>query len=921
MPLRRLVLALTVTLLALSPGGSLQAQVPEGRAGGPGAVTPAASGGYDHAAAPTARAVRTTESISIDGRMDEPAWMTAPAVTQHTQVVPNEGEPVTQPTEVRFLYDDTYLYVGGWMWDDGEMLMRLARRDQGVPDIDIFAIHLDGYHDHRTAVRIATSPGAGWIRDEFIVGARGGGPGTGGSADIGWDPVYDVESTVTDEGWFVEFAIPFSQLRYGSAPVQTWGLQIERKIRRHGEDTMWAFLPRNEPQGVARYGHLEGLENLPRTRGLEILPYTTARAEFKDIPRSSGANFDNPFRSGHDYFASVGADLKYRLGTNFTLDATVNPDFGQVEADPAVINLTAFETRVSERRPFFVEGADIFRFGEGAGGGSQLVNTRRIGRAPAGSLPDDSEYADVPTSTTILGAARVTGRPTGGWSVGVLEAVSNRAVVPWVDAGAVRSETEIEPLTNYFAGRVRRDLNEGSNAFGIIATAVNRDLGTDELRAEMHAAGYSAGLDGQLQWGNRSWAVSGALAGSRVTGDAGAIARTQRSSARYFRRVDADHLTYDSTATSLSGYFASIQGGRQRGAWTGGAQIDATSPGYEVNDFGFQSAADRINYYGDFGYRMPTTGRRFRSFNVTASGGWAQNFGGETLAKEAVLSVGATHISQYGANGGIARTFETFDDRLTRGGPLARSPAGWSARLSFNTPPQGRLQPRLGFNYARDDAGGWRRSVNTGVTMRFSGVSELVLGASLSRSRSAAQYVTTIADARATGTYGNRYVFAPIDQTTLDMDVRLNLTFTRRLSLEVYTQPFISSGDYGGLMELAAPRTFDFFRYGTGGSTIVRGTDGRYTIDPVGDAAQTFTISDRDFNVVSLIGNAVLRWEWRPGSTLYLVWQQSRSERPTSLGLAEGTYGGFDFGRDAEQLFRIKPENTFMIKVNYWLNP
>jgi hypothetical protein len=283
--------------------------------------------------------------------------------------------------------------------------------------------------------------------------------------------------------------------------------------------------------------------------------------------------------------------------------------------------------------------------------------------------------------------------------------------------------------------------------------------------------------------------------------------------------------------------------------------------------------------------------------------------------------VGATHISQYGANGGIAKTFETFDDRLTRGGPLARSPGGWSGRLSFNTPPQGRLQPRLGFNYSRDDAGGWRRSVNTGVTMRFRGVSELILGGTLSRSRTAAQYVATIADSRATATYGSRYVFAPIDQTTLDMDVRLNLTFTRRLSLEVYTQPFISSGDYGGLMELAAPRTFDFFRYGTGGSTIVRGTDGRYTIDPVGDAAQTFTISDRDFNVVSLIGNAVLRWEWRPGSTLYLVWQQSRSERPTSLGLAEGSYGGFDFGRDAEQLFRIKPENTFMIKVNYWLNP
>jgi len=865
--------------------------------------------------------VRTTERISVDGRMDEPAWMTAQAVTEHTQVVPNEGRPVTQRTEVRFLYDDTYLYVGGWMWDDGQVLGRMARRDMGVPDIDIFAIHLDGYHDHRTAVRVATSPGAGWIRDEFIVGARQGGPGTGGSSDVGWDPVYDVESTVTPEGWFVELAIPFSQLRYGSEPSQTWGLQIERKIRRQGEDTMWAFLPRNEPQGVARYGHLEGLENLPRSRGLEILPYTTARAEYKDIPRASGVGFDNPFRSGRDYFASVGADLKYRLGTNFTLDATVNPDFGQVEADPAVINLSAFETRVNERRPFFLEGADIFRFGEGAGGGSQLVNTRRIGRPPAGSLPDDAEYADVPTSTRILGAARITGRPTGGWSVGVLEAVSDHAMVPWVDASQAQSRVELEPRTNYFASRVRRDLNQGSNAFGVIATAVNRDLGTDELRSEMHAAGYSVGLDGQLQFRNREWAISGALAGSRVTGDTNAIARTQRGSARYFRRVDADHLTYDPTATSLDGYFATVSGGRQRGSWTGGFQIDATSPGYEVNDFGFQTAADRVNYSADFGYRMPTTGRRFRNFNVSTSTSVTQNFGRETVGKDVGIGVGATHISQYGFNARFNKGFETFDDRLTRGGPLARAPGGWSANLSFNTPPQSQLQPRLGFNYSEDDAGGWRKSVNTGVTMRFSGVSEVVLGGSLSRSRSPAQYVTTIADSRATDTYGNRYIFAPIGQTTLDLEMRLNLTFTRKLSLEVYTQPFISSGDYGDLMELSAPRAFHFTRYGYDAGTISRGSDGRYVIDPVGDAAQTFTVSDRDFNVRSLIGNAVLRWEWRPGSTLFLVWQQLRTERPTSLGLPEGTYGNFHFGDDASRWLEIKPENTFMVKVNYWLNP
>ena len=926
MPDRRrphtVLLVPVIAFLAATSAGDVSGQVPEGREGAPPVVTGTPTPqGYDHDVAPTARAVRTDENISIDGRMDEPAWTTAPAVTQFYQVVPNESAPGTQPTEVRFLYDDDFLYVGGWMYDDGEILKRMARRDQGVPDIDIFAVHLDGYHDHRTAVRIATSPGAGWIRDEFIVGGRGGGPGTGGSSDAGWDPVYDVASTVTEEGWFVELAIPFSQLRFGSAPEQVWGLQIERKIRRHGEDLTWAFLPRNEPQGVARYGHLVGLEGLRPGRGLEILPYTTARAEFKDIPRSDGANFDNPFRSGQDYFASVGADLKYRLGTNFTLDATVNPDFGQVEADPAVINLSAFETRVNERRPFFVEGADIFRFGEGAGGGSELVNTRRIGRSPQGSLPDEAEYADVPTSTTILGAARLTGRPNGGWSVGLLEAVSNRANVPWVDASAAESNTVIEPTTNYFAGRVRRDLNEGSNAFGVIATAVNRDLATDELRSEMHAAGYSVGLDGQLQWGNRSWAISGALAGSRVTGDAAALARTQRSSARYFRRVDADHLEYDPTATSLSGFFATVSGGRQRGAWTGGFEVNATSPGYEVNDFGFQSAADRVNYSGDFGYRMPTTGRRFRSFNVSTSASLQENFGREILSKDVGLSVGATHLSQYGFNFRLNKSFEAFDDRLTRGGPLAISPAGWSSNLNFNFPPQGTFQPRLGLHWSENDGGGWRKSVNTGVTMRISGVSEIVLGASYSQSRSGAQYVTTIADPRATGTYENRYIFAPIEQTTLDMDVRLNLTFTRALSLEVYAQPFISSGDYGALSELAAPRTFDFLRYGTDVGTIARGADGVYTIDPVGDGADTFTVADRDFNVRSLIGNAVLRWEWRPGSTMYLVWQQSRSDRLTSSGYAEGTYGRFDFGRDADDLFRLKPDNTFMIKVSYWLNP
>jgi hypothetical protein len=363
-----------------------------------------------------------------------------------------------------------------------------------------------------------------------------------------------------------------------------------------------------------------------------------------------------------------------------------------------------------------------------------------------------------------------------------------------------------------------------------------------------------------------------------------------------------------------------MSAGKQNGAWQGGLSLNATSPGFEVNDLGFQSDADRVELGWDFGYRMPTTGARFRNFNVGLDGEVTQNFGGETLSNEVGLSVGATRVSQYGFNFGLGKAFEAFDDRLTRGGPLTRSPGGWSTNLNFNTPPQGIVIPRLGFNYSEDDAGGWRKSVNTGLTARFQGTYEVVLGLSLSQSLSPAQYVTTVSDPAATNTYGNRYVFASIEQTTFDLDARVNMTFTRGLTFQLYAQPFISSGNYLALKELAAPRTFDFLEYGSDVGESTREADGRYLIDPTGDGTATFRVSDRDFNLRSLIGNAVLRWEWRPGSTLFLVWQHGREERPTSLGFPEGTYGDFDLG-DASRLFRIQPENTFMIKVNYWLNP
>lgn len=906
----------TVLFLALlGPGVTLSGQQAEG-----GAEPVVANTGYDHESmAPEAYAVRIDEEIVVDGVLDEAVWMTADPITEFYQTTLDEGAPVSQPTEIRFLYDSDHIYVGAWLWDDGEVLSRLARRDAGVPDADFFVVLFDSYHDHRTAYRFATSPAA-MKRDEIVTQGYGG--GGGGFGDASWDPVWDVETSITDEGWFVEIRVPFSQLRYRDVPVHEWGLQVERKIRRHGEDTVWAYTPPEERAGVSRYGHLYGIENIAQGKRLEVLPFVTARAEMKDIPVSSSAGFENPYRSGSDYFSNVGLDLKYRLGANMTLDATVNPDFGQVEQDPAVINLTAFETRFNERRPFFVEGSEIFQFGDG-GDRAQLLYSRRIGRAPQGSVPSAAVYSDVPTSTTILGAGKLTLKTADGWSVGVLNALTGREEAEWIGADSQEGTTEIEPLTNYAVVRGRRDLRDGAAAFGAIATAVNRDLGSESLSDRLHTSAYSGGIDGRIEWDDRVWVLGGRIAGSLVQGSTEALARTQLSSARYFDREDADHLDFDPNATSMTGMMAQVDLEKQAGVWRGNAGLSVVSPGYEVNDLGFQTAADRIGLSGQFAYQQARETPRFRNLSVRLSPSGQMNFGGDLLGAGISANANATLPSFLGFSFGASRDFKAWDDRLTRGGPLARRPAGYSVNAGFNTDSRAWWTLRTSARYSADDADGWSRSANVNLSFRFNGIYEVQLGPEISQSRDAAQYVTQITDPAAVSTGGTRYVFGQIDQTTVSMNARFNATFTPELTFEVYVQPFISSGDYSRIGELAAPRTYDFSRYGEDQGTITRGDDGRYTVDPTGDGSSNFTLSDLDFNRRSLLGNAVLRWEWTTGSALFLVWQQVRSERarPGAVVDSSNPIGEFDLDRDASALFRIKPENVFMVKMTYWLNP
>jgi len=848
---------------------------------------------------------------------DEEAWASAPPVTEYRQTQPDEGEPISQRTEARFLYDDDALYVGAMLYSEFPVAARLKRRDSSFADTDLFAVFIDGYHDHQTAYRFVVN--AAGVRKD----SRANPDGSNG--DTSWDPVWEARAQISDEGWSAEMRIPFSQLRFSPADIQIWGIQIERRNRFTDEWAYSAFTPLLERGGVARYGHLVGIEGVQSTRPIELLPYVTGRAERLRVPASTGVGSANPFRSGSDYFGSAGLDLKYRVGTNLTLDAAVNPDFGQVEVDPAIINLTAFETRYQERRPFFVEGTDLFSFQEGGTAGStgrppQLVYSRRIGRPPQGRVSSDAVFADSPAAATILGAAKLTGRSDSGWSLGLLEAFTEREATQWVDAAGAPSETVVEPATNYLAGRLRRDLRAGDTRIGVLGSAVNRRLQGSSM--VIPSAAYTGGLDFTHEWADRSWRFSGAFAGSHVRGSEEAMSATQRSSSRYFQRPDGEHLSLDPRASSLSGYYAMADLNKQAGKVQVKLAGAAISPGFEVNDLGFQSRADRLIIDTQLKYRETVPGRIFQSWEVRGGPDVIWNYGGERVFTE--FNVLSNWVLKNFWSGGTQIRYDprTGDDRLTRGGPMAMTPKKVAARINVQTNRSKPYVVTASYDWSRDDGGSWHKAGNLNFLVAVQSNWEVSFGPRISKERVAAHYVTAVTDPLATETFGRRYIFADLAQTTVSIDTRFNITFTPDLSFELYAQPFVSSGNYGTLEELRAPRSFDFLRYGTDIGTLTDQGDGTYIVDPdAAGPATAFSVGNRDFNYRSLLGNAVLRWEWHPGSTLYLVWQQSRVQELKASDSTLSGIGNFRIGHDTAEIFRIRPDNIFQLKVSYWFNP
>jgi len=870
---------------------------------------------------PVASATRADGPISIDGQLDEAAWRTAAPVASFRQYEPAEGAPASLPLEVRLLYDDGALYIGARMSQPGGVVAPLARRDQLLDasgdngsfnslTTDKLVVDLDPYHNHIDDAWFEVNP-MGVKGDQF-------------NGDPSWDPIWDAATQVDSLGWTAEMRIPYSQLRFSRDTAQVWGLQIWRYVDHLNERDMWSFWPRNASGGPAFYGDVTGLDIAHRPRQFELLPYAVAGGTF-----ARGESGD-PYHDDREGHFSVGGDVKYLLTSNLTLDATLNPDFGQVEVDPASLNLTAYETYYDEKRPFFVAGASAFGFGGmrcmfcSNSSSLSAFYSRRIGRPPQldGFVQDNAAYADTPDNTTILGAAKITGRTQGGYTVGVLDAVTNQETAHYVpSAGATEASQVVEPLTNYFVGRVTKDFNQGSTWLGGILTSTLRDMPDSVVRDRLHRRAEAVGLDWRHYWHDRDYSWMGGVLFSDVAGSPAAIAGTQRSSAHYFQRPDrsvtSDGLfgvRHDPAATSLRGYGLYTRVGKDGGTLLWEAMANVRSPGFEVNDLAYLSRADFKWVNGNIGgsWTMPTGW--YRSIFTLVGGATQYNYDGDRTWSQLQAYYGMELLNYWNLRLFGSHNLPSYDDRLTRGGPVVRRAGNDFGHVQVSTDARRRAVFDMSVEAARGvDAPTHSFTIQPGIALKPAPNVFIQLSPSWARAEDDAQYITAVDDPTATAFYGRRYVFGFVKTTTVSLDTRVNWTFTPNLTLQLYAQPFIASGDYTSFREFARPRSIEKLDFGTDVGTVTYDEAANtYRIDPDGTGpAAAFTLDNPDFTTSSLRGTAVLRWEYRPGSTLYFVWTQQRSGYDPA--------GSFDFGGAGREILGSRPTNVFQVKATFWL--
>ncbi len=840
----------------------------------------------------------------IDGLLDEADWAAAAVARDFVVFEPDEGARPSQRTEVRVLYGAEAIFVGIRAFDSApdSIVAQLARRDDR-PHSDWVDVVIDSYHDRRTAFRFGVNP-AGVKSDGYMYDDV--------QEDDAWDAVWEVATQTDEEGWTAEFRIPYSQLRFDGAARQTWGINFARFVARHMERSLWAPISKGDGALVSRFGELEGLRDLSPPARVEVMPYSLLRMEA--APGSAA----DPFHDPRDLSSAAGADVKYGITTDLTLDLTINPDFGQVEADPAQVNLTAFETFLPERRPFFAEGSNIFafRFSEGDGdmASEGLFYSRRIGRAPRGRARG-AAYADAPERTRILGAAKLSGKTRSGWSIGLLHALTAQENAQTADASGPLGDQLVEPAGHHGMARLVRDFRDGRSAVGVISTWTARDR-SGAAALDLHDRAYTGGIDARHRFGDDRFMFQGYLLGSTVRGSAEAVARTQRSPARYFQRPDAGHTEFDPGRTSLGGWAASALFGKLAGGfWRFAGGGMARSPGFDSNDLGFMRETDFVSPFVWVAYQHYQPTEHLRSWSVNFNAWTPYSLGGEAFQKGANVNGNVTFKNFWGAYAGAMRESSGLSNASLRGGPMLRRDPSWGGWFGMWTDSRKALQVEAGGNWGvNPDTDSHRFGADGNLRWRPSSRATISAGPFVNWTDEGVQWVGRFpvagdSDLADTGLEANDYLFGRLNQTTAGLTARADWTFSPTLSLQLYAQPFVSAGRYDDFRRVEEPRAERFADRFAPVGTRADG-EGSLLADIDGDGSEE-AFRRPDFSFKQLRSNAVLRWEYRPGSTLFVVWSQGRDHYSRD--------GAFSFRNDLGTLFDQPGSDVFMVKLSYWL--
>jgi hypothetical protein len=831
--------------------------------------------------------------ISIDGDLAEPIWQRAPLLN-FTQQAPSHGAQPTEITLAWVTYDDDALYIAARLYDTipSAITRNIGGRDADVP-ADWFEVSLDPAHDERSGYYFRVSA-AGSMFDGTIANET--------SRSTAWNGNWSCAAAIDSLGWCVEIRIPFSQLWFPNRAEQVWGINLRRWIYRKRESIVLALAPPSVEGSTAYFADLVGLKNITPPTRFEIRPYAVSQLHLYEA--ASG----DPLNVGRDYTVDAGADMTIGFGSGMTLNATFNPDFGQVEVDPAKINLSTYETTYPEKRTFFTQGSSLFSFGSGQVG--EFFYSRRIGRVPQVEV-QGSGYKQIPQRTRILGAAKFSGKMDENISLGLLTAVTARTFAV-VDSAGIRSDVEVEPLAFYGAARDLRQFDGGHSGFGVFAAGVVRNIQTDVIADVMNKSAIAAGVDGWIYLDSgRAWVMRGLAGTSYVQGSQRQILRLQQLPQRYFQRPDASHLHIDSTATFLAGWTGRLVLAKQQGNLTGNLTLSATSPGFELNDIGILRRADRLLGSFTVNYNWYEPNALFLTRSIGMSMTRELDFSGSSLASTLSFYGDAQFANAWGGSISMTLQYPGIDVNSAQGGPSMSAPSGWSGSISMYTDDIAGLTFWSSASGYADNGDALSLGYGGGVTWRPNTAIMISAGPWWDNGDWVTNFFSVEKDSLATSTFGARYIFSRLKQSSFSTEFRVSWTATPRLGFQVYTQYYDSKARYGSFKELARPASFEFRDYAEAPATVSE-QDGTYIIDPDGNGpAASFPLYNSDFDYSSLRGTAVLQWEYVPGSTFYLVWTRSY--------FVYEDFWTWQANPQPQNIFKVRPDDTFLVKVSYLL--